>query len=592
MVEENSKRRLSLIDYTKIGIESVYKTFLRFPLTILLFVALAVTTIYRIEIAYRESMYEIIDRLTGVLLLGVVLSLAVQMLFERYSRKQNILYKIAAYSMEIAIIVGYYFYLFPNTGLVSVERLLLISISLILAFLFIPYLFRRENFELYITSIMTRLVTTVFFTTVLALGLTATLFAIESLLYNELDSNFYSYIWILAWSIFAPIFFLYGLPKREEDFSLNSYNKVLEVLLLYIILPILSIFTVVLYIYFGKILITQVWPEGIVSYLVLSYTAVGLSSIFLISPLKLKNKWARIFISIFTKVSIPLLVIMFMSIGIRIGEYGFTENRYYILIIGIWATFAILFVLFNKGKNNIVLPISLAIVAFLIVIGPWSAFNVSVASQSERFYNILIKYDMIDENGKVNVNDRIIEDIDKKEIIGILRYFEYSHEPEELTYLPSGFGIIDMERIFGFSEYMYVDDYSNQISYYRDNTNPLVITGYDVLYNFKSYNQDTEKEFDFNGSSYKVYIKKDFVLTISLDGDEIYQVSIQEYVKSLHEKYGYNTKGESIAPEDLIFIDGNEEAEVMFVFNQIYGTVINEEVKLENIEVEIYINLK
>ncbi len=599
MNEDNSiKRKLSILDYTKTGIDAVSKTFYRFPLTIILFVLLAVVIIYRIETSYNENVYEVLDRLTAVLLLGITLSLTVQVLFERFLKKDNVITKISIYVLELLLLTVYYTYLFPNTNLVSIERLLLFSIALILSFLFIPYLFKKENFEIYITKIITRLIVSAFFTTVLALGLTATLFAIQSLLYNDLRTEFYAYVWTLAWCIFAPIYFLHGLPRRSESFNLDSYHKIIQVLLLYIILPLLGVFTAVLYVYFGKILITQVWPEGIVSYLVLSYTSIGITSIFLISPLKDKNKWAKTFISLYTKLILPLLVIMFISIGIRIKEYGFTENRYFIVIIGIWATFAMAYIIFNKCKNNIVLPISLAIVAFLSVWGPWSAFNISIASQSERFYNILSKYEMI-QNNEVVSNNIIIEDADQREIVGILRYFERSHELNDLVYLPADFRLDKMEDTFGFTENIWYNDPYNHFNYYKTENNPLVISGYDIHFSYRSYefnNDKVEKEFVYDYGNFKINISKEYIMTLSSDSNVIYQVNLLDYIKTLNDKYGTNnSKDGGASTEDLILIDKNDEVRVMFVYNQIYGTVNNtsdDKILIDNIEADMYIDIK
>ena len=51
----------------------------------------------------------------------------------------------------------------------------------------------------------------------------------------------------------------------------------------------------------------------------------------------------------FPKAILPLIVMMFISIGIRINAYGLTENRYYVVALGIWAFLVMIY--FAFGKN-------------------------------------------------------------------------------------------------------------------------------------------------------------------------------------------------------------------------------------------------
>jgi hypothetical protein len=80
-----------------------------------------------------------------------------------------------------------------------------------------------------------------------------------------------------------------------------------------------------------------------------------------------------------------------------------------------------------KTKRNIILPVSLAIIAFLAVFGPWSSFSVSKFSQNQRFENILSRYNMIKGN-EIIKPARTVSNEDKSEISQILSYFERSHK--------------------------------------------------------------------------------------------------------------------------------------------------------------------
>jgi hypothetical protein len=598
---ENQKiNRFNIVKSLKAGAHEVYHTLLRFPLTVVMLLVLAAIVTYQIEMPYDrlKDIRETLNRLTGVLVLGVPLSLSVSVLFERCSKRDNILTRLAAYGLEILVLGLYYMFLFENTEMVSMVRLIFNTGAMVLAFLFIPYLLNKENFEIYITELISRLIVTVLYTIVAALGIMAILFAVQSLLYNDMSSKAYIYTWILAWIVFAPIHFLGGLPSKDDRFSIHDYSKVLKILLMYIVLPILSVYTVVLYVYFGKIMITQEWPRGIVSYLVLSYSAVGIATLFLITPFVKENSWARIFKAAFSKLILPLLVMMFIAIGIRIEAFGVTENRYLILIAGIWSAFAMIFINLAKGKKNIILAISLALTCLLMVNGPLSAFNVSRISQNRRFYNILKKYDMVQGNTIVKSNTEV-EQKDKKEITEILYYFNGNHGFEALKYMPEGFNMAKMEAVFGFEGAAQDPRFTNYFSYYSQWQDYVDISGYDVMFRYQGYKHDRN---DTSGmgrtinSSYgelRIKMEDDDVLLLSRDNQDLIRMNLSEYVKNLHAKYPNFDKGENVPHDELITVVENDKARVKFVFQGLYGQIDNgQEPQIREIDIQILIDFK
>ncbi|HHT63014.1 MAG TPA: hypothetical protein GXZ75_04935, partial [Clostridia bacterium] len=163
------KKTSVLRKYFTLSIQAVSGTFNRFPLTMILFMGLAALLIYRIETPYEKirDINDILDRLTGVMSLGVLVSLSVSLLLERWGKDKHILLKIVSFVLVGAFLVLYYLFLFPDTDNVSMTRLLLIMIALTLSFFFIPYLPNKERFEIYVTNVITGFATSSFFTVVL-----------------------------------------------------------------------------------------------------------------------------------------------------------------------------------------------------------------------------------------------------------------------------------------------------------------------------------------------------------------------------------------------------------------------------------------
>src|SRR5690606_34734421 len=94
---------------------------------------------------------------------------------------------------------------------------------------------------------------------------------------------------------------------------------------------------------------------------------------------------------------LPLLVLLFIAIGMRIGDYGFTLNRYLVLVLGIWLAFTCVYFILPKGNIKFI-PISLAVVIFLASFGPWGVFKTSENSQVKRLHALLSRENFFQGN--------------------------------------------------------------------------------------------------------------------------------------------------------------------------------------------------
>ncbi len=589
-------RLSSLGEYIKIGFLAVLKTFRRFPLTLLLFISLSVVVLIQVETPYDKfELSGLLDRLIGVHILAITLSLAVEMLLERIT-KNNWAIRIGVYLIEFALLAVYFQFVFTKTEYAQNLQLGMLAATFLLVFLFVPYFFKKENYEVYINKILTHTVVSLFFAVVIGLGLTLTLFAIQELIYSSLRGETFAYVWTFAMLLFAPVFLLSGIPKREEELAVEHYNKVLEVLVLYIMMPLLVIYTAVLYIYFAQVLISQEWPSGLVSYLVVSYTAVGILTIFLANPFRKTNRWGRYFTNGFNFAVIPLLGMMFVAIGLRINQYGFTENRYFIVLIGTWSLLAVIFYIFNRGRSNVFLPLFLAAFLLIAAVGPISASNVSIASQADRFYQTIEPYDIL-QDGVVKKTTTSFERVDQMEIVGTLEYFDRYHDMDKLQYMPVGFEMSQFKDYFGFERYSWGDNFGNYISYYREPLTPIIISDYDVFHQVRMYmyQEGIEvSEFTYGGIGYTISYDNSFILSVTSAEEEIYQYDFKKVIYEFYDEYsGELAKGLRIN-DDLIFTDENERLALFSQFTNFNGQVLNTDDKLmiENIEMNLYIKIK
>ncbi|NJD02766.1 MAG: DUF4153 domain-containing protein [Ruminiclostridium sp.] len=432
---------------------------------------------------------------------------------------------------------------------------------------------------------------TALYSGILFAGLAAILFTIDRLLQIKVDEKMYLYVWLVIAGVFAPAFFLGGIPSFSQRMERDDYSKLMRILLLYIIMPLITVYTAILYIYFAKAIITLKWPEGLVANLVLWYSVISAAVIFLTSPLSEINKWVRTFIFWFPKLILPILVIMFISIGIRINAYGFTENRYFVVLLGLWVTSIMIYLNLAGNRRNIVMPISLAIIALLAVFGPWSAYSVSKLSQNLRFESILNRNSMIRNNLVTKPAGEISEN-DKNELSEILLYFSNVHSLKDLKHLPADFKLENTENTFGFPfQQRGYQPENGSFSYNLGMINDAMdIKGYDYLLDFRNYYENKTIK---TGALEVRYNKQDSSIIFLNGGVEIYKENLSKFVKQINDKYkGVNYKETRL--EDMTFTVQDTAVNMKFIIYNVYGRIEtgSDKIILDGIDFIIFAKIK
>lgn len=569
------------------GITAIQKALERFPMAIIFAAATSFMTIYMTE-KNRFQWEQGLSRFIGVLGLGIAVYLSIHMFLEKINKEKDKI-RFAYYGGVAILLILYWQFVYVEINMVTISRHIGLILIFILGFAFIPYVKRNDNYEMYIIKVLGRMLQTIVYSIVLMIGISAILATLKYLLELNIKYEYYSYTLLLIVGVFAPSFFLGGIPRKGEFVAREKYSKALKILMLYIVMPLISIYTGILYIYFGKIIITQSWPQGLVSHLVLWYGVVGAATLFLISNLKKESKWAKLFSTVFPISILPLVVMMFISIGIRIKSYGITENRYYVVALGIWVLGTMVYLIAARKKQFIILPISLAVIMVISILGPLSSYSVAMRSQNKRFVQLLNNNNMLAYNQLVKASGEVTL-ADRRDMSSILHYFERNHSLSQVEYLPKDFEISNMETIFGFQDaegYVYE---ANRYFYFnsQENFSAMDINGYDYMFQVVSYNSGTNIYGKGINANYKQQERK-FVLYE--DGNEIYSKTMDEYAKNLLEKYGdsYNGKG---SVESMIFEDENEEVKVKFIFRYLSGEKFGSTEELNTVDCDFIVLVK
>lgn len=545
----------------------------RFPITIMYSILLTILLIYSNEstgVLARINLDKL-NRVELLLGMGILLSLNIDLLKERFF-KDNKLKAIIFHIIGMILLVLYYFILLKEIESFTMIRYIGIMIFLFTMFFYIPRINgKTEDYEYYVINIFLNIALTAIYSVVLLWGIFAIIFTINSLFDAGIKGDFYYYAFLIIFFIFGISFFLSKVPETDKDFTEYNYSKALRVLLSYIVIPLISIYTIILYVYFVKILISWEWPKGLVSHLVLWYSSISVGVIFLINKITDKDRVANLFKEIYPKIILPILLMMFISIGQRINQYGITENRYYILVLGIWVTSMMLYISFKKPINTIIIPISLSLIVLNSVVGPISGFAISKYSQNRRLNNLLEKNNIL-ESGEIIKNTDIAKE-DKKEISNIIYYFENNHSLQDIKVLEDGFKSSNMEEVFGFPYEPHLERYVNEREYFYINSNIseeiINIKDYDYYFNI-----DTWETQNFNiDNSVVNYNSSKNILSIKEKNNILKEIDLKERVQDIYDNLTEEEKeSEFIENMDHLKYEIKEEnLNLMLLFNNMSG---------------------
>lgn len=374
---------------------------------------------------------------------------------------------------------------------------------------------------------------------------------------------------LIAIGIFGITFFLGNIPQVDEDLSIAQYPKVLKVLFVSIIMPLLTAYTVVLYAYFIKIIVTLQWPDGLVGHLVLWYGMISIITLFAINALGEENAFITKYKHYFPYTFLLPLVMMFITISIRINAYGITLLRYYVLLSGIWFLMTIGYYIFKIKFKTILTISTLIILMILSVYGPTNGLRVSFNSQNERLEALLLEYNMLEGNNVIKRTD--LEKQEKRSINDILYYFVSFDALDQVNILPDEFTLNDMQEVFGFeyNRYYWEDKDTEYISYYyyphdtvKDTTN------IDFMVDF-SINNNQAKEIENEDITINMSLEND-IIEVIYHNDILITMSIQSMVYELRDKLGNQGKSNQ---EEIIYEINNEDIRLQISLMNLHGEI-------------------
>ena len=564
----------------------------RFPLTIFCGIIVFLLSFYVLETSGTNNnrFIEEVLKLIFLMILCIPLTAALELIREKYfSGKNKWIIRALNAIITLVFIVFYRFYYLYEVGkelfFDNSEKLLATGIIFFLFFLLAPIIGKKEEEEKYFQSVIVDKAVTVLFSVVLFLGLTVVFLTVDGLSLIKLKGEIYVETWLFVVFVFAMIFFASKLKKVDESLEEYEIHKVFKFLIYFIVIPLITIYTGILYIYFGKMLITRSWPQGLVSHLILWYTIFSLFIMIMVTPMTKKDPVAKVFKKYFPFASIPLLALSIVSISKRISQYGVTELRYFIVLLAIWLIFCMVSSIF-KARLSVIL-ISLIAVVYISVFSPVNNRRITIMSQNKRLERILIKHGLL-KDGKLVKNSGLNEN-QKYEITDVLNYILGIRDKKEGIENVQPFGksdgkpytnIDEFKKAVGIDHSWYkygsgTDDYYAVFTINEKQQNDSYnaveeVNGYEyIISSLESYNFQENSTKEYSGK-YPVKISEKNISVYNgniENGKEIIKIEMSEILGKILDKPEIQQKinkpkeeiKDSVVPENVLEFTGENE---------------------------------
>ncbi len=572
-------------------------TFQRFPLVLLLCLAAAIFGVWAINSGMSFAEGNILGQRTWLVLeLAIPIFLGGYLYFEYRPQPLSRKALIFAISGALLFLYGFFVLIDPLHNQWQGIIHLVVTVVACSLWLTIPYFLGRDDFQSFFVHNISRFFWAVLFAALLAAGLCLIVFAIDQLLV-PMDENIYTSILLVIANVFLLSLFFGQIPKKEE--ALVQYPSGLKVVFLYILLPLFAVYSVVFYIYGIRILATGVWPHGVVCPLALLHFAGGLLLCLVLKPLaqgegsllKKIQRWLPLTL-------IPTLILYIIAFYYRIEAYGFTEKRYYLLLIAIFVAVSLIWLLWKKGHKTAFVIIFGSAFAIASLVGPWSAYQVSCNSQAQRLDALLMANNMLDsDKNSIIASTHDLSFADRQGICSTITYLQ-ERERHELTHLPPDSNIEEnSQQLLGFAYvYSWEQDIensqqdSNSFHYAIASGQPLPIDGYSDLIDIDYIlNKNIEKT-NASAEAFSTSLSNGVQLVVEFDSD---QFSVRNLLlskegsrplridlKQIAEKLYKNAESSELPQEDVSegifdFTSADGQIQARIIVKEIYASYID-----------------
>lgn len=245
------------------------------------------------------------------------------------------------------------------------------------------------------------------------------------------------YTFEILLAVYVPVlFYLSRMPRRDVFARANDLDDVSPIgaFCKNVLLPLVGVYTLILYVYGAKILFTWKLPTDSISVMVTGLMSVSLVMLYGLqhytfgeNTSETARKIASLARTILPVALLPLLVLMSVGVIYRVGEYGLTASRLYVITFNLWAYGVILYLILRKNANLNIIAGTFAVVFVLVSIIP--GFNLTAIATRNVRAKVMLTIRATGVETLPISYDKLVE------IIGILPKQEGRNLASQLEYL-------------------------------------------------------------------------------------------------------------------------------------------------------------
>ena len=414
----------------------------RFPVSAAYITALSIFLIFNIIDEGELLDDSLIGAVSYYLSVGFVLSLTLHLWQEEGKKQRTILIVNMVAHLVLLADAIYIYHVLEDSNSYHYEVWVAhaaIIFSLLLSLFFLSFFKEKDNIASwnFTMNILVNLFICHFIGEVMWGGFSLLLSSFNFLFHIDFDSKWYMVIGVLTGLLLSSWLFLGRIPNGENKHDRTPVDSgFLNAVMRFLFLPLVGLYTIVLYIYAIQILVKWELPNGWVSWLVAA-SMVGLIIIeFGLYPVrKAQNRKADNLIARYLPVAIlPLLLLMTVGIIRRFNDYGITINRLYLITLNLWFYFVCITLFITRARRINWITISFALIFLLTSAFPVNYFSITRNCMDSKIRKMLYSTDMIRVR-KFPLNER-----QYKHLLHILTKEEAVELNDKMRYMREYFG--------------------------------------------------------------------------------------------------------------------------------------------------------
>ncbi len=577
------------------------KAFQTFPASIACAFAFAIVTIIRIHLDWpqQEAYNFLFNSLHWSFAAGAIFSLAIIAGAQSFFNNKRAFVYANLIAVAVTAIVFLFFYFLGESqeeiarysivSGIAVARVSVFILISLLAFIVIAG-YPKEESDFAKSSFMTMkaFFIALIYGLVIMGGGAGVAGAVHSLLYHAMSYKVYMYIGtfagFMAFTIFLGYFpdFIKGQIDEHREIA-QKQPRFIEILFVYIMIPIVVALTAVLLLWAGRTVITGVWPPFMqLSSIATSYAIGGLWLHIMVTHNE--TGIAKFYRKFYPLAALVILAFEAWALFIQISKTGLKIPEYTFSLIWIITVLACILLVIMKAKAHHKIVLITSTVAIFMVL-PIIGYNaLPISAQSARLEQLLISQGML-QDGKITPASNEPELTVRESITDAVEYLATARDAKLPDWFDKNLGDneifiskLGFEKAWAQPEDINTNGPRDYIatSIYLP-TQAFKIGNYDWVINLQGDFQKGNEYVTIEGEkgSYRIYwtvnqIDGIPILKVVLNGNEIINYDLNDYIDVLAKKFP-PIKGEPYEGsfEDMSIELTSSEADVLLVINNV-----------------------